>query len=92
VNHALWLGTRGFAQVLPVNVSAYLVALIASLGPAAPLRLWLALFVSSWTISFIWWNNSSAAKTACWFDALYYATGAACGTIAGLSLTRWIFG
>jgi hypothetical protein len=92
VRHALWLGTRGFAQVLPVNVSAYLVALIASLGHAAPVRLWLALFASSWTISLLWWQNSSAAKSASWSDALCYATGAACGTIAGLSLTRWIFG
>jgi hypothetical protein len=78
--------------VLPVNVSAYLVAMIATIGPAAPLRLWVGLFASSWTISVFWWMNSGAAKSSGWIDALCYGTGAACGTIAGLSLTRWIFG
>jgi hypothetical protein len=80
---------RGFIQVFPVNVSAYLVAAIASLGSAAPQRLWFALFASSWLISFVWWKNAGAAKSPRMGDAVAYATGAALGTISGLALTRW---
>lgn len=92
LRHLAWVSIRGFVQVLPVNVSAYLVALIASLGPSAPIRLWGYLFASSATISFLWWLNSSAAKSGLWSDAAAYSAGAACGTISGLALTRWFVG
>lgn len=89
--HICWLFLRGFVQVAPVNVSAYLVALIAG-HRGSEMQLWAALWCSSLTISTIWWANSSAAKNSHRLDALSYGLGAACGTISGLAVTRWLVG
>lgn len=91
MTRALWVFGRGFVQVCPVNVSAYLVARIAS-SPVPVPALWGYLFASSATISFLWWMNSSAAKSGRLSDAAAYALGGACGTVSGLALTRWWVG
>lgn len=83
---------RGYAQVLPVQITGYLVARIASLGPAAPIRLWLALFASSMFLSAVWWLNVGAVRSGHWRDAGAYGLGAGCATISGVLLTRWVVG
>jgi hypothetical protein len=92
MRHALFVAGRGFCQVLPVQVTGYLVALIASMGQAAPMRLYGFLFASSAFLSCVWWLNSSAAKSGHWRDSGAYGLGAGCGTLSGVLLTRWLVG
>jgi hypothetical protein len=46
-------------------------------------------FVTGFLISLIWWHNArSAAHSGHRFGSLVYALGAACGTIAGMTIGR----
>lgn len=48
-------------------------------------------FLSSLGISGIWWaNSSSAGKSRDWRDGIAYTAGAACGTVSGMWLARWL--
>jgi hypothetical protein len=50
---------------------------------------YLAAFLSGWAISAIWWANAGQASLdRTWQAGALYATGAACGTLAGM----WIGG
>ena len=44
-------------------------------------------------ISMVWWMNAgSSGRSTDWRDGVWYAAGAALGTLSGLFLTNWWYG
>ena len=56
-------------------------------------RHYLGAFFVSWLISFCWWSNARTSSHS--YDVsgagMYYATGAGCGTVAGLWLMTQLY-
>ena len=54
---------------------------------------WLGALLVGFGISFVWWGNAHRAAhhpARCGREA--YALGAACGTVVGMTITRWWYG
>ena len=52
---------------------------------------WKLAFVSGFGISWVWWRNAhSAAHDTVPGAQLAYAFGAACGTVTGMAIGRWL--
>jgi hypothetical protein len=83
VRHALWIASRGFAQVFPVAVNTVQIARGYYIGAA----------IGAFVISLIWWSNAgSSGRSRDPLDGPFYAFGAMLGTISGIAFTRWIYG
>ena len=82
MKHAAGVFLRGFVQVCPVAINTVQLAHGHMLG---------AFIVSFW-ISAVWWGNAKASgQSRVASDGPWYALGAACGTLTGLQVTRWMY-
>lgn len=80
----LRLFLRGFVLVFLTACNVYQVSHQHYLGG----------FLVGWLISFCWWGNarSSGRNDAVRWAGAYYATGAGCGTVAGLFVMTQLYG
>jgi hypothetical protein len=54
---------------------------------------WLAMFVTGFLISFVWWHNTqTAVQDKSLRGGVCYALGAGAGTVAGAGLALWLGG
>lgn len=86
----LSIAARAAVQVLLVSASS--VTLSAYQHSGDPARLGVAGGIG-FLISWVWWSNAqTAARSTVTAARLWYALGAACGTMSGASLARWLVG
>ena len=80
------------AVLIPVFGRAFLqVALVALNVSQIAAGNYAAAFLTGWAISALWWSNARGAGRldvpgAAWA----YSLGAACGTVAGMALSRFL--
>ena len=71
----------------------FLVMLVASNTVQIAHRHYVGATIVGFGISMIWWMNAgSSGRSTDWRDGIYYATGAATGTLTGLLATQWWYG
>lgn len=69
-----------FVQVLLVAMNTKVIA-AGSEGAA---------FVTGALVSWIWWGNVQHAREDGWAPRAFYTFGAACGTVAGMTIGGWM--
>lgn len=79
MNH-LSIFSTSFIQVFLISVNT----IFLSKG------IWIGVAICSFLISYFWVSNVKKANIASKFDQIVYATGAMCGGLTGLLLTKLI--
>lgn len=78
----LRLFIRGMVQVALVSAQVYLIAH----------QRWLGVACTGFAISYVWSHNVRSVAFGGERDRLAYSAGAACGAVAGMAATMWIYG